>query len=98
MGNRSKYVAVTAAAAAAGMISARRRSQLRHAAEAVRETIAPTHVVDLPTELRVEGDESHAPGHRHLGRVRGEAPSREQWRAHRVVTYAKGMRHRISDQ
>lgn len=97
MGNRSKYVAVTAAAAAAGVVSARRRSQLRQAAEAVRETIAPTHVVDLPTEFRLEDDESHAPGHRHLRRGRGEAPASKR-RAHRVVTYAKGMRHRISDQ
>lgn len=98
MGNRSRYVAVTAAAATAAVISARRRARLRQAADGVREAILPTHVVDLPTDTRPEDDEAHAPGHRHLGRSRRSARARERARARRMARYAQGMRHRLADR
>ena len=64
MGNRSKYVAA-GTAAAAGALAARRRARLRRAAEAVRDTILPTHVTDLRTEAATSRSEGHAPGHQH---------------------------------
>jgi hypothetical protein len=98
MGNRSRYVAVTAAAATAAVVSARRSARLRQAADGVRQTILPSHVVDLPTAAAPPGDESHAPGHRHLGGAPGAAPARERARARRMAQYAKGMRHRMPDK
>lgn len=97
MGNRSRYVAVTAAAAAAAVVSARRRAKLRRSMEGVREAIMPTHVTDLPTEARPEGDEAHAPGHRHLGRPAGDG--RIGGRRARIRSrYAPGMRQRSPDR
>lgn len=64
MGNRSKYLAVTAAAAAGGALVARRRARLHHLVEGIRETILPTH--EDPTAVPELGvDEAHAPGHQH---------------------------------
>jgi|GEM_PF-4629166 hypothetical protein len=98
MGNRSRYVAVTAAAATAAVVSARRNARLRRVADGVRQTILPTHVADRPTDLASLDDESHAPGHRHLGRAPGSTPARERARAGRMAQYAKGMRHRVPDR
>ncbi len=64
MGNRSRYVAA-GAAAAAGALVARRRARLRRMMEGIGETVLPTHTIDLRTELRRESDEAHAPGHQH---------------------------------
>jgi len=88
MGNRSRYLAVTTAAATAAAVTARRRARLRRAAEGMRDAILPTHVADLPTETKSAGDEAHAPGHQHLGRPVGEpgelAPThRAPWRGRR---------------
>jgi hypothetical protein len=66
VGNRSRYVAVGAAAAGAVLVARRRRNRLRRVADGIRETILPTHVVDLPTAWQPIDDEAHAPGHRHL--------------------------------
>jgi hypothetical protein len=89
MGNRSRYLAVTTAAATAAAVTARRRARLRRVADGVRDTILPTHVADLPTEAGSTGDEAHAPGHRHLGRP-SDAPA-ELARAHRAPW--RGRRH-----
>ena len=97
MGNRSKYVAVTAAAVAAGLASARRRQRARQAMEGVRETILPTHVGDLPTTFRPEDDEAHAPGHRHLGRMDGSATTEPRGRR-AWPRYAAGMGQRSPDR
>lgn len=91
MGNRSKYLAVTAAAAG-GALVARRRARLRRAAEGIRDSILPTHVG--PTAEQDLGiDEAHAPGHQHL--VASEADERgprplpgRPWRKH-----GHGMSH-----
>ena len=97
MGNRSKYVAVTTAAATAALVSARRRARLRPAMEGVRETILPTHVAELPTDAAPRGDEAHAPGHRRLGR-----PLAERWpgRTGKGVRqqFARGMGQRSADR
>lgn len=98
MGNRSRYVAVTAAAAAAAVVSARRTARLRQAVEGVRDTILPSHVVELPTDAAPAGDESHAPGHQHLAPATGTAPARERARGRRMAQYARGMRHRLPDK
>jgi hypothetical protein len=97
MGNRSRYVAVTAAGATAAMVSARRRARLRRAMDSVRETILPTHVADLPTESVPEGDEAHAPGHRRLGGPRAE---RRRGPSATVVRrqFLPGMRNRTPDR
>lgn len=94
MGNRSRYVAVTAAAASAALASARRRARLRRAADGVREAILPSHVVDLPTESRPGADEAHAPGHQHLGSPEvqrtKEPAGKRPW-----TLLAHGKRHRF---
>jgi len=64
MGNRSKYVALTAAATAVAL-SARRRSRLRRVLEgAAFDLDAP--VTGRPSDRETGIDEAHAPGHRHL--------------------------------
>lgn len=64
MGNRSKYLTVTAAAAGGALI-ARRRARLRRAAEGIRDSILPTHLGPT-TDQEVGIDDAHAPGHQHL--------------------------------
>jgi hypothetical protein len=70
MGNRSRYVVVGSAAAGvagAALVRARRRARLRHAAEGIGEAIMPSVGEEAPATTPVAaGDESHAPGHRHL--------------------------------
>jgi hypothetical protein len=96
MGNRSKYVAVTAAAAGAALIAGRRRARWRRAFEGIRDATLPTHVTDLPTDRQSGIDEAHAPGHRHLPPIdRGErAPSRPRGRP--WTKHAHGIRHPVS--
>ena len=98
MGNRSRYAAVTAAAATAAVMSARRNARLRQVAEGIRESILPSHVVELPTDTAPGADEAHAPGHQHLRRAAGGAPAKERARGQRMARYAKGMRHRVPDK
>lgn len=71
MGNRSRLVVGAAAATGAGagiqaVRRARRRARLRAIAEGIQDSILPTH---LPpgVEEGPTADESHAPGHQHLG-------------------------------
>jgi hypothetical protein len=96
MGNRSRYAAVTAAATVAGLVSARRRASLGRAMVGLRETILPTHVDDLPTTRMSEGDEAHAPGHRHLGR--GADAQVADTRRRGRVPYAGGRGRRSPDR
>ena len=70
MGNRSKYVA-TIGSAAAGMMAARalkrrRRARLGRAAEGFADTVMPNRDPVPEAVHDMDGDEAHAPGHRHL--------------------------------
>jgi hypothetical protein len=66
MGNRSKFVVVSAAAATAAALAARRRARLRRAAENIQDAIMPTRG-DWPfLDEKPIADEAHARGHRHL--------------------------------
>lgn len=65
MGNRSRFIAVTAAAAAA-LVATRQRTRLRLAATGIGETILPSARVEGVPEGEQAVDEGHAPGHRHL--------------------------------
>lgn len=92
MGNRSKYLAVGAAAGAA-LVAARRRARLHGAAEGIQDSILPTHVLaDLPSDRVLDADEAHAGGHQHLASDVGEPPPPavrgRPWRKH-----AHGMTH-----
>jgi hypothetical protein len=74
VGNRSKFIAMTAAAGAA-VVAVRRRARLRLAAEGIGETILPS----VRTEGVAAGEaagEGHAPGHRHLP---ADDPDRASW-------------------
>lgn len=64
MGNRSKYLVVTAATAI-GLGAARRRARLRRAFEGVADTVSLAEAAVRPDEDE-GGDDAHAPGHRHL--------------------------------
>ena len=96
MGNRSKYVAATAAAASAALLAGRRRARLHRAADAIRDAILPTHVVDLPTDLSSGMDEAHAPGHQHLPPADGGEPVPARLRGRPWTKHAHGMRHPYS--
>ena len=98
MGNRSRYVATTAAAATAALVTARRRARLRRAAEGMREAILPTHAVDLPGEPVATVDEAHAPGHQHLPRGEDRDPAVERLRRRAGGRYTAGRRHRLADR
>lgn len=98
MGNRSKYLAVTAAAGAA-VAAARRRSRLRRAAEGIQDTILPTHVVeDLPSDRMVDLDEAHAPGHRHVEAADRDEAGPEPLRSRPWTKHAHGMTHPFSGE
>jgi hypothetical protein len=64
VGNRSKYLAITAAVGA-GVVAARRRARIRQAFESAAATFAVTESLGLSDEENAL-DEAHAPGHRHL--------------------------------
>lgn len=96
MGNRSKYVAVAAAAGTAALVSQRRRAGLRRAAESVRETITPSHGTDLPTDRAPGSDEGHAPGHPHLPRGADQDPPRFLGRLRPWASPADDRRRRLS--
>jgi hypothetical protein len=93
MGNRSKFVAVTASAVGAGALVARRRARLRHMAEGIRDTVLPTHVMDLPTDRPPGADEAHAPGHQHLPSDDVERRAPRRLRGRPWTKHAHGMRH-----
>ncbi len=95
MGNRSKYAAVTVAAAGAAVVARRRRDRLRRAAGHIRDTILPSHVTDLHTDVPSGIDEAHAPGHQHRPPATDEpAPARRRGRP--WTKHAHGMRHPFS--
>lgn len=96
MGNRSRYVAVAAAAGTAALVSQRRRARLRRAAESVRETIMPSHGADLATDRALGSDEGHAPGHRHLPKAADQDPPRHLGRLRPRVSPADDRRRRLS--
>ena len=89
MGNRSRFVAVGATAAAVAL-AARRRRHRRAAALGIRDAILPTHGVDAPSEWETPPDEGHAPGRRHLSRYEPHwAPPRRGWRRQGDHPYAR---------
>ena len=67
MGNRSKFLAVTAAVSA-GVMARRRRNRLRVAAESIGDTILPSQARPVGAEEAPLSGLGHAPGHRHLAR------------------------------
>lgn len=95
MGNRSRYLAATAAVAG-GALAARRRARLRRAAEGIRDTILPTHVTDLPSDREPGADEAHAPGHQHLPIVDVDERGPERLRGRPWTKHAHGMGHPYS--
>lgn len=96
MGNRSKYAVVTAAATSAALLANRRRARLRRAAEGIRDTILPTHVTDLHTDMPSGTDEAHAPGHQHLPPAEGGARAPARLRGRPWTKHGHGMRHPYS--
>lgn len=95
MGNRSRFVAATAAAAGL-TVAARRRARLRAAAAGVRDAILPSHLPDATTEPSVEDDEAHAPGHRHLPPDDHDEPGPPRLRSRPWTKHAHGMTHPFS--
>jgi len=65
MGNRSKFIAVTAAVSA-GVLARRRRNRLRAVAEAIGDTILPSQARPVSAEEPPLSGPGHARGHRHL--------------------------------
>lgn len=65
--------------------------------EGLREAILPTHVANLPSTRHVEGDEAHAPGHRHLRRAR-RSQAGEASRRRLGTRYAPGKGRRSPDR
>ncbi len=92
MGNRSKYLAVTAAAAAGSALVARRRARLHHMAEGIRDTILPTHV-DPSAAPEPGVDEAHAPGHQHVLLVDTEARAPRALPGRPWTKHGHGMPH-----
>jgi len=98
MGNRSKYLVVTAAAGTA-LAAARRRSRLRRAAEGIQDAILPTHVVDdLPSDRVVDLEEGRAPGHRHVEPADRDESEPERLRGRPWTKHAHGMTHPFSGE
>jgi hypothetical protein len=96
MGNRSKYLAVTAAATSAVLVAGRRRARLRRAAAHRGDTIRPTQLADMHTDLASGIDKIHAPGHQHRPPPDGgeQPPARLPGRP--WLRHAHGMRHPYS--
>lgn len=100
MGNRSRYVVIsTAAAGIAGiraLVRARRRARLRRAAEGFVDAIMPSVADKAPsTAPTVIGDEAHAPGHRHLEMTAGvrDEPAPPPVRERPFAKHRHGLRH-----
>lgn len=101
MGNRSKYLVVSSAAAAGvagirALARARRRARLRRAAEGIVDAIMPSVADEAPSMTPVAvGDEAHAPGHQHLQmttEVRDE-PAPPPVRERPFAKHRHGLRH-----
>lgn len=97
MGNRSKFVAVTAAAGALGLnaLRARRRARLGHAAAGIVDAIMPSVAAEAPSIPAPTADEAHAPGHQHLHRTAAteEDPTAPRLRGRPWTKHAHGLRH-----
>jgi len=99
MGNRSRFVVGAAAVTGAGIgiqavRRARRRARLRAMAEGIQDSILPTHTPP-GIEEQPKADESHAPGHKHLGPpVRADAGAMPDRPIQRPFTkHYHGLRH-----
>ena len=96
MGNRSKFVAVTAAGAVGlTALRARRRARLEHAAEGIVDAIMPSVLDNVPSKPAPIADEAHAPGHQHLQRTPAieDEPSVPHLRERPWTKHAHGLRH-----
>jgi hypothetical protein len=100
MGNRSRFIALTSAAAGvAGMRSLarkRRRARLRRAAEGIAETVMPSVAAEMPSVAmpRPVGDDAHAPGHRHLSTdAFDDEPAPPPVRSRPFAKQRHGLRH-----
>jgi hypothetical protein len=100
MGNRSRYLVVSSAAAGVigfrAMVKARRRARLRRAAEGIVDAIMPSVADETPSTTPVAtGDTAHAPGHQHLqmtAEVRAESAP-PQVRERPFAKHRHGLRH-----
>ena len=99
MGNRSRYVAVSAAVGAVGvraLLRARRRARLRRAAEGMVDAIMPSVADEAPSTTPVPvADEAHAPGHHHMRMTAGvlEEPAPPPIRERPFAKHWHGLRH-----
>lgn len=95
MGNRGRFVAVTAAASGVALAAMRRRARARRLIANAVDTILPTHVAASSTDDGPEASKGHAPGHRHLPIVDDEPmPRRLRGRPWRKNLH--GMRYPVS--
>jgi len=100
MGNRSRFIALTSAAAGVAGVRAlartRRRARLRRAAEGIGETVMPSVAAELPSVSLplAAGDEAHAPGHRHLSmEAIDDEPAPPPVRSRPFAKQRHGLRH-----
>lgn len=93
MGNRSKFVAVTAAAIGLAGLRARRRARLEPAAEGIVDAIMPSVLDDLPPKAAPIADDAHAPGHQHLAPIEDEPPPVPRLRERPWTKHYHGFRH-----
>ena len=94
MGNRSKYIA--AAATAAALVASRRRARLRQAVAGIGDTILPSRAEGLATDVPPGTDEAHAAGHQRLLPAEdGDRPP-ERLRRRPWTKNLHGMRHPFS--
>ena len=96
MGNRSKFVAVTATAGAVGLaaLRAQRHARLEHAAEGIADAIMPSVADNIPPEPEPIADEAHAPGHQHMTPVEADPPPVGRLRKRPWLKNHGGLRYR----
>ena len=94
MGNRSKFVAVTATAGAVGLaaLRAKRHARLEHAAEGIADAITPSVADNIPSEPEPIADEAHAPGHQHMAPVKADASPVPRLRERPWMKSHRGLR------
>ena len=100
MGNRSRYVAVSAAAVGVvgvrALQRARRRARLGRAAEGIVDAIMPSVEAEAPSTTPVPvADEAHAPGHQHVWMTAGilEESAPPPVRERPFAKHRHGLRH-----
>ena len=93
MGNRSKFVALTAGAVGIAALRKRRHARLEPAAEGIAEAIMPSVADDIPREPEQVADVAHAPGHQHLAPAADEAAPVPRLRERPWTRQRHNLRH-----